>query len=172
MSRFANHISVFALASLIAGPAAAQHITADVRGVDDTKYFARLCLTTAPSFSQAVAEKEGLGMFDETRDFTPLRSRYMPFLDRELDFVETEKSCACSIGFWLAEPFLPNFLNNFYVTLEREFAGEFQSGSQGPTRMMFEFDGVLTEVTVLRQTRSDGVLLISPRATRDGSCPV
>jgi hypothetical protein len=170
MSCFATHIFGVAFASLIAGPASAQHITPDVRGVDDTKYFALLCMTTAPSFSQAVAEMEGLSMFDRTRDFTPFRRRPLPW-DGSLDIVEAETSCACSVGFVLAEQFLPNFLNNFYVTLEREFAGEFRSGSQDPTRMMFEFDGVLTEVTISAGQRSDGIWRVVPQATRDGSCP-
>ncbi|WP_342075272.1 hypothetical protein [Yoonia sp. SS1-5] len=165
MSRFLSHMLVAALASIVAVPGSAQHITSNVVGVDDTKYFAHLCLATAPSFAAADASQLVRG----GPTFVPRRSE----LNHQgiLKLVETDTACSCTVAFLLAESFLPGALNNFVVTLQREYRSELRSSSTGPIQMVFDFDGVDVEIVMKKAQVKEGLIVIIPQATRNGSCP-
>ncbi len=173
MMRFVRHIFAVSAACLMTGPASAQHVTSNVVGVDDAKTFARLCLDTAPSFVQP-APHSFLPARTEVEDGSRFGQKevYEPFSIRNgyLEISGTGTSCTCSTNFGLSASFLDEFINNFHVTLQREFVDEFLSGEKDPTRILFDFDGVATEVSILARERSDGVLIISPRASREGDC--
>lgn len=163
MSLLPTHILAIAVASLTVYPAFAQHLTPGMRGVDSAKYFAELCFKTAPSFSDAKAE--------ENRRKSSGQSGIHGAFHTELSFVETETSCSCRVASLVGDSWLSEFTNNFYVTLQRDFTREFQSGSQNPTRMSFEFEGVMTEVTIPAFQRTEVVWQVMPQVTRQGSCP-